>query len=90
MNKWPDLNLRRYTHILVNIDQSAIFVQSGHIISVMDPGRHRIDPEELPILGVLAAEFCGGDYYRAALYFVPNYPLQKYDSVEGSETSPIR
>lgn len=70
--KWPDLNIRRYSRALVNADQMALFVKSGHVIATMGPGRHRIDADELPLLGSLVDALSAGRYYRAELYFLLN------------------
>ncbi|WP_330179427.1 SPFH domain-containing protein [Nocardia sp. NBC_01503] len=68
--KWPDLNIRRYSRALVNADEIALFVRSGKIIAALGPGRHRIDADELPVLGALVDTLTGGNFYRAELYFV--------------------
>ncbi|WP_280422978.1 SPFH domain-containing protein [Nocardia carnea] len=68
--KWPDVNIRRYSRAIVNADQTALFVKSGHVLGVLGPGRHRIDADELPVLGALVDTLSGGNYYRAELYFV--------------------
>ncbi|GAB2693768.1 SPFH domain-containing protein [Nocardia thraciensis] len=68
--KWPDLNIRRYTRALVNADEIALFVKSGKVVGAMGPGRHRVDADELPVLGALVDTLSGGNFYRAELYFV--------------------
>lgn len=68
--KWPDVNIRRYSRAIVNADQTALFVKSGHVLGVLGPGRHRIDADELPVLGALMDTLSGGNFYRAELYFV--------------------
>ncbi|WP_280230191.1 SPFH domain-containing protein [Nocardia cyriacigeorgica] len=68
--KWPDVNIRRYSRAVVNADQTALFVKSGHVVAAMGPGRHRIDADELPVLGALVDTLSGGNFYRAELYFV--------------------
>ncbi|MEU7765494.1 SPFH domain-containing protein [Nocardia sp. NPDC049190] len=68
--KWPDVNIRRYTRAIVNADEIALFVKSGQVVAAMGPGRHRIDADELPVLGALVDTVTGGNYYRAELYFV--------------------
>lgn len=68
--KWPDMNIRRYSRAIVNADQTALFMKSGHVLGVLGPGRHRIDADELPVLGTLVDTLSGGNYYRAELYFV--------------------
>ncbi|MEU2089478.1 SPFH domain-containing protein [Nocardia beijingensis] len=68
--KWPDINIRRYSRAMVNADQIALFLKSGRVVGAMGPGRHRIDADELPVLGALVDTLTGGNYYRAELYFV--------------------
>ena len=68
--KWPDMNIRRYSRAIVNADQTALFVKSGHVLGALGPGRHRVDADELPVLGALVDTLSGGNYYRAELYFV--------------------
>ncbi|GAA5057197.1 SPFH domain-containing protein [Nocardia callitridis] len=68
--KWPDVNIRRYSRAMVNADEIALFVRSGRVLAAMGPGRHRIDAQELPVLGALVDSVTGGNYYRAELYFV--------------------
>ncbi|MFQ6395129.1 SPFH domain-containing protein [Nocardia sp. KC 131] len=68
--KWPDLNIRRYSRVIVNADEMALFVKSGQVVATMGPGRHRVDADELPVLGALVDKVTGGNFYRAELYFV--------------------
>ncbi|MGW1743877.1 SPFH domain-containing protein [Nocardia sp. NPDC001965] len=68
--KWPDVNIRRYSRAIVNADQTALFVKSGQVLGALGPGRHRIDADELPVLGALVDTLTGGNLYRAELYFV--------------------
>ena len=68
--KWPDVNIRRYTRVNVNADEIALFVKSGHVVTAMGPGRHRVDADELPVLGALVDSVTGANFYRAELYFV--------------------
>ncbi|MEU1526994.1 SPFH domain-containing protein [Nocardia rhamnosiphila] len=68
--KWPDVNIRRYSRAIVNADQTALFVKSGQVLGTLGPGRHRIDADELPVLGALVDTLTGGNLYRAELYFV--------------------
>jgi membrane protease subunit (stomatin/prohibitin family) len=68
--KWPDLTIRRFTHAIVNADEMALFVNTGQVVATMGPGRHQIDANELPGLGVLIDHISGGNAYRAELYFV--------------------
>jgi membrane protease subunit (stomatin/prohibitin family) len=68
--KWPDVTIRRFTHAIVNADEVAMFVNTGQVVQTMGPGRHAIDADELPGLGMLIDFATGGNAYRAELYFV--------------------
>lgn len=68
--KWPDINLRKFSTAIVNADEQALFVNQGQVIGVMPPGRHKIDADELPFLGLVIDWASNGNAYRAELYFV--------------------
>jgi membrane protease subunit (stomatin/prohibitin family) len=68
--KWPDVSIRRFTRAIVNADEVALFVNTGKVAAIMPPGRHQVDADELPGLGVLIDLATGGRAYRAELYFV--------------------
>ncbi len=68
--KWPDITIRRYTRAIVNADEMAMFVNTGQVVQTLGPGRHQIDANELPGLGVVIDAVTGGNAYRAELYFV--------------------
>ena len=68
--KWPDITIRRFTRAIVNADEMALFVNTGQVVQTMGPGRHQIDANELPGLGVVIDSVTGGNAYRAELYFV--------------------
>lgn len=70
--KWPDQSIRRYTRAIVNADELAIFVNTGKVAATMGPGRHQIDADEIPGLGVIIDAATAGRAYRAELYFVAN------------------
>src|ERR1700742_5297161 len=68
--KWPDITIRRFPRAIVNADEMALFVNTGQVVQTMGPGRHQIDANELPGLGVVIDSITGGNAYRAELYFV--------------------
>src|SRR3984957_8486888 len=68
--KWPDVSIRRFTRAIVNADEVALFVNTGKVVQTLGPGRHQIDADELPGLGILLDAASGGKAYRAELYFV--------------------
>jgi membrane protease subunit (stomatin/prohibitin family) len=68
--KWPDQSIRRYTRAIVNADEVALFVNTGKVVQTLGPGRHQIDADEIPGLGILIDAATAGRAYRAELYFV--------------------
>ncbi len=68
--KWPDVNIRKMTRAIVNADELALFVNTGKVIATMGPGRHQVDADEIPGLGIVIDWATGGNAYRAELYFV--------------------
>ena len=68
--KWPDLKIRKFTRAIVNADELALFINTGQVVGTMGPGRHQIDAQELPFLGMFIDVATGGNAYRAELYFV--------------------
>src|SRR5664279_1975653 len=62
--KWPDVSIRRFTRAIVNADEVALFVNTGKVVQTLGPGRHQIDADELPGLGILLDAATGGKAYR--------------------------
>jgi membrane protease subunit (stomatin/prohibitin family) len=68
--KWPDDNLRKGTRAIIEPDQMAVFLSRGQVIGTLGPGRHAIEAQELPFLGIFIDAATGGNAYRAELFFV--------------------
>jgi membrane protease subunit (stomatin/prohibitin family) len=68
--KWPDVRIRKFTRAIVDADELALFLNTGKVVGTMGPGRHQIDAQELPFLGMFIDAATGGNAYRAELYFV--------------------
>jgi membrane protease subunit (stomatin/prohibitin family) len=68
--KWPDHNIRKYSQLIVEPDQVAVFINRGEVVGTMGPGKHQVSADELPGLGVLIDAATGGNAYRAELFFV--------------------
>jgi membrane protease subunit (stomatin/prohibitin family) len=68
--KWPDVSIRRFSQAIVNADEQAYFVNTGQIAQPLGPGRHTIDADELPGLGIFIDAATAGRAYRAELYFI--------------------
>jgi membrane protease subunit (stomatin/prohibitin family) len=93
--KWPDHNIRKFTRAIVNADEMALFVNTGQVVATMGPGRHQIDADELPGLGMFIDFATGGNAYKAELYFVGTreYPSNPFggriDDVQDPQTGMI-
>src|SRR5215467_10205603 len=93
--KWPDITIRKFTRAIVNADEMALFVNTGQVVATMGPGRHQIDADEIPGLGVLIDFATGGNAYKAELYFVGTreYPRNPFggriDDVQDPQTGMI-
>src|ERR1700710_1384552 len=93
--KWPDHNLRKGTRAIVEPDQMAVFLNRGQVIGTLGPGRHAIEAQELPFLGIFIDAATGGTAYRAELYFVGTreYPGNRFggriDDVQDPQTGLI-
>src|ERR1700722_8137073 len=68
--KHPDNNIRKFTRAIVDADEMALVVNTGQVVWTMGPGRHQIDAQELPFLGIFIDAATGGNAYRAELFFV--------------------
>ena len=73
--KWPNLRIRKFSKAIVEQDEQAVFMNAGQYVGTMGPGRHQINADELPGLGILLDRVTGGNEYRAELYFVPTREL---------------
>lgn len=71
--KWPDRQIRRWTHAIVDADERAVFVAQGRIVGVVEPGRHQIDASELPFLGDLIDKLTGSNAYDCELFFISTH-----------------
>ncbi|MCU1645966.1 MAG: uncharacterized protein JWN03_6241 [Nocardia sp.] len=89
--KWPDVSIRRYSRAIVNADETALLLKSGQVVAALGPGRHRIDADELPVLGALVDTISGGKFYRAELFFVSTreFPSIKFGGRIADVTDPI-
>jgi membrane protease subunit (stomatin/prohibitin family) len=93
--KWHDQNIRKFSRAIVNADEMALFVNTGKVEATMGPGRHKIDADEIPGLGILIDHATGGNAYKAELYFVGTreYPRNPFggriDDVQDPQTGMI-
>lgn len=68
--KWPDHSIRRFSQLIVEPDQMAVFISRGEVVGTLPPGKHQVDAREIPGLGAFADAATGGNAYRTELFFV--------------------
>lgn len=68
--KWPDMNIRKFSRLIVAPDQMALFTSQGEILGQMPPGQHNLDAKEWPFLGMILDWISSGNMFRAELFFV--------------------
>ncbi len=73
--KHPDQNIRRGTELTVAADEVALFFRDGQPRGTLPPGRHTLETENTPFLGMLVDAATGGNAFLAELYFVTTREL---------------
>jgi membrane protease subunit (stomatin/prohibitin family) len=68
--KWPDINLRKGSRLIVEPDMLALFVNKGEVVGTLGPGQHRVEADEIMGLGAVIDWATDGNAYRAELFFV--------------------
>lgn len=90
--KWPDKNIRKFTQVIVQPDELAVFFKDGKVVGTLAPGQHRIDGQAIPFLNLIIDAATGGNLMMAELYFVstrefPNLTFGgSIDNVEDPKT----
>lgn len=93
--KWPDVNLRKGSRLIVEPDMLALFVNKGAVEGTLGPGQHRVEADELMGIGIVIDWATGGNAYRAELFFVGTreYTSEKFggriDDVQDPQTGTI-
>jgi len=68
--KHPDPTIPMKSQLTVDADERAIFFRDGQVVSVLDPGRHTLDSNNLPFLSNLVDSFTGGNVFVSEVFFV--------------------
>jgi membrane protease subunit (stomatin/prohibitin family) len=68
--KWPDHNIRKFTKAIVEPDAVAVFMSQGQVMGSLLAGRHTLDAQELPFLGMFVDWASGSNAFKAEIYFV--------------------
>jgi membrane protease subunit (stomatin/prohibitin family) len=68
--KHPDQNIPSHAQLTVDSDEVALFFKDGKFIGSLDAGRHTLDGNNIPFLGLIIQKFTGGDVFICEVYFV--------------------
>src|SRR5450759_3992542 len=68
--KWPDQNIRKFARAIVEPDAAAVFMSQGQVMGSLLAGRHTLDAQELPFLGMFVDWASGSNAFKAEIYFV--------------------
>lgn len=70
--RWPDdHHLRRWSQVIVNEAQEAVFVKDGSYLEVYGPGRHSLRSGNIPFLDLFVGLFFGGESpFLAEIWFI--------------------
>lgn len=68
--KWPDKNIRKFTQVVVEADEKAVFFKDGKVVGTLEPGKYRIDGSAIPFLNLIIDAATGGNFMISELYFV--------------------
>ena len=68
--KHPDQNIPSHAQLTVDSDEIALFFKDGAFVGSLPAGRHTLDGNNIPFLGLLISKFTGGDVFICEVYFV--------------------
>jgi membrane protease subunit (stomatin/prohibitin family) len=73
--KHPDQTFPFWSQLTVDSDEVCLFFKDGQYKGVLGPGRHSLDTQNIPFLGVLVDKFTGGNVFVSELFFVTTSPM---------------
>jgi membrane protease subunit (stomatin/prohibitin family) len=73
--KHPDQTFPFWSQLTVDSDEVCLFFKDGQYRGVLGPGRHTLDTQNIPFLGVLVDKFTGGNVFVSELFFVTTSPV---------------
>lgn len=73
--KHPDQTFPFWSQLTVDSDEVCLFFKDGQFKGVLGPGRHTLDTQNIPFLGVLVDKFTGGNVFVCELFFVTTSPM---------------
>jgi len=73
--KHPDQTFPFWSQLTVDSDEVCLFFKDGQFKGVLGPGRHSLDTQNIPFLGILVDKFTGGNVFVSELFFVTTSPM---------------
>jgi membrane protease subunit (stomatin/prohibitin family) len=73
--KHPDQTFPFWSQLTVDSDEVCLFFKDGQFHGVLGPGRHSLDTQNVPFLGMLVDKFTGGNVFVCELFFVTTSPI---------------
>jgi membrane protease subunit (stomatin/prohibitin family) len=73
--KHPDQTFPFWSQLTVDSDEVCLFFKDGQFRGVLGPGRHSLDTQNIPFLGVLVDKFTGGNVFVSEIFFVTTSPI---------------
>ena len=69
--RYPNHHIRRWSQVIVNESQEAVFVKDGLDFQVLKPGRHTLKSGNIPFLDRFISLFFGGESpFMAEVWFI--------------------
>jgi membrane protease subunit (stomatin/prohibitin family) len=68
--KHPDQNIPSHAQLTVDSDEVALFFKDGKYVGSLPAGRHTLDGNNIPFLGLIVQKFTGGDVFICEVFFV--------------------
>jgi len=69
--KYPSLDLKLGTQVVVNESQEAIFVKGGLALDILEPGTHTLNTGNIPLLNkIINIPFGGNTPFTAEIWYV--------------------
>jgi hypothetical protein len=73
--KHPDQTFPFWSQLTVDSDEVCLFFKDGQYRGVLSAGRHTLDTQNIPFLGMLVDRFTGGNVFVSELFFVTTSPI---------------
>ena len=69
--RYPNHHIRRWSQVIVNEAQEAVFVKDGLDFQVLKPGRHSLKSGNIPFIDRFISKFFGGESpFLAEIWFI--------------------